>query len=269
MKIISPGFLPNENGTNLDNPHSRKVESHTVSGPIIKDCSECPEMVVIPAGSFDMGSNDYAAEKPIHHVTIASFLMGKTEVTQGQWKAVMGTASGSFACGDNCPVEGVSWNDAKAFLVRLIKVTGRKYRLPTEAEWEFAARAGSTNKWSFGDDESQLVSYSWYYENSGRKTQAAGQTHPVSLKLPNAFGLYDMHGNVWEWTQDCWHDNYSGAPIDGSAWTSGCSGDLRTLRGGSWYNFSNSLRSANRSSAAQDDRRGFIGFRLARDFSTP
>ena len=260
IKITGPGFLPDENGTNLDNPQSRKVESNTVSGPMIKDCADCPEMVVIPAGSFVMGSERNADENPPHTVYIRSFLMGRTEVTRKQWLDVMGSNPSRFAaCGPECPVENVSWNEVQQFISTLNQRTGQKYRLPSEAEWEYAGRAGATTEWSFGNDESNLGNYAWFDRNSGRKTQAVGQ------KLPNAFGLYDMHGNVWEWTQDCWHDNYIGAPTDGSAWTAGCTTDYRLLRGGSWSGDPAVLRSANRGRYIPDFRSSSDGFRLAHD----
>ena len=260
FKLIGPGFLPDENGTNLDNPQSRKVESNTVSGSMIKDCTECPEMVVIPAGSFVMGSERNADENPPHTVYIRSFLMGRTEVTQKQWLDVMGSNPSRFSgCGPECPVESVSWDDVQQFIAKLNQKTGQKYRLPSEAEWEYAARAGTTTHWSFGNNESKLGDYAWYSANSGRQTQEVGQ------KLPNTFGLYDMHGNVWEWTQDCWHQNYTGAPTDGSAWTTGCSGNYRVLRGGSWYIIPANLRSAFRLSNLPVIRYFIYGFRLTHD----
>ena len=146
--------------------------------------------------------------------------------------------------------------------------TGKTYRLPSEAEWEYAARAGTSTKWSFGDNESQLSDYAWYLGNSKRWFGGA-QTQRVAQKRPNAFGLFDMHGNVWEWVQDCWHDNYSGAPMDGSAWTTACSNSNRILRGGSWIDFSVSLHSANRSRSAPDSRYDSFGLRLARTLLTP
>ena len=229
-------------------------------GQIIKDCADCPEMVVIPAGSFTMGSNEGAAERPVHRVNVPSFLIGKTEVTQGQWKAVMGSNPSLFSsCGDDCPVERVSWNDAQEFAQRLSQKTGKPYRLPSEAEWEYAARAGRNTKWSFGDNESQLGDYAWFRANSLDKTQRVAQ------QRPNAFGLYDMHGNVWEWVQDCLHDNYNGAPTDGSAWTTGCSSNDRVLRGGSWLYSPAYLRSAFRLRSTPDLRYGYDGgLRLAR-----
>ncbi len=233
-------------------------------GPTIKDCADCPEMVVIPAGSFDMGSNYNTDERPVHRVNVTSFLIGKTEVTQGQWRAVMGSNPSRFSqCGDDCPVEQVSWNEAQEFAQRLSQKTGKQYRLPSEAEWEYAARAGSTTTWSFGDNESQLGEYAWFVSNNQNRTQRVAQ------KRPNAFGLFDMYGNVEEWTQDCWHGNYNGAPTDGSAWTTGCSRSSRVLRGGSWLNVPGDLRSAVRYGIAPDNRRYGIGLRLARTLFTP
>jgi len=156
----------------------------------------------------------------------------------------------------------VSWNDAQDFARRLSQKTGKQYRLPSEAEWEYAARAGSSTKWSFGDNENQLGEYAWFSSNSQSKT------HPAAQKRPNAFGLYDMHGNVWEWTQDCWNANYSGAPGNGSARESGDCGN-RVLRGGSWFIIPTYLRSALRSRITPGYRFNYCGFRLARTLFTP
>ena len=231
-------------------------------GQAFRDCTgaHCPELVVIPAGSFVMGSNDGATdEKPPHSVSVRSFALGKYEVTQGQWKAVMGSNPSRYSyCGDNCPVENVSWNDIQQYLGKLNGMTGMKYRLASEAEWEYAARAGSTGKWSFGDNESALGQYAWFRGNSNQQTQAVGQ------KQANAFGLHDMHGNVWEWVQDVWHDNYSGAPTDGSEWTAGGDQTRRVLRGGAWYDFPVDLRSAYRGWNSPDSRGSGFGFRIAR-----
>ena len=239
-------------------PGTRSSPSQT-----IKDCTDCPEMVVIPAGSFEMGSNENASERPVHRVNVPSFLLGKTEVTQGQWRAVMGSNPSRYGqCGDDCPVEQVSWNDAQEFAQRLSQKTGKQYRLPSEAEWEYAARAGRNAKWSFGDSQYQLGDYAWFSANSQNKTQRVAQ------KRPNAFGLYDMHGNVWEWVQDCWHDKYSGAPTDGSAWMTVCNERGQVLRGGSWGYGPEDLRSASRGWYAPEDR-GSDGLRLARTLLSP
>ncbi len=198
---------------------------------VVKDCDVCPGLLAIPGGNFEMGANDGDADaKPLHRVNVSGFFLGQTEVTYGQWKALMGPSSQSTShCGDECPVAQVSWQDAQMYVQRLSERTGKTYRLPSEAEWEYAARAGGTGKWSFGDDESQLNRHAWYEVNSLGRTQTVGQ------RQANAFGLFDMYGNVWEWVQDVWHPNYSGAPVDGSAWMSGGDGELRVLRGGAWF----------------------------------
>jgi formylglycine-generating enzyme required for sulfatase activity len=229
-----------------------------------KDCDECPEMVVIPGGKFLMGSkaDPFAAtqpsteEQPEHPVAIKSFSIGKYEVTQEQWYAVMGTMP-SKSKGRKLPVEQISWDAAQLFLKELSKKTGKKYRLPTEAEWEYAARAGTSTTFSFGDNEIGIDRYAWYYVNSK-------DTNPVGEKLPNAFGLFDVHGNVWEWTEDCWNLNYASAPNDGSSWLNGdCS--RRVLRGGSWGNLASNLRSAYRLSTFTSVFSDRYGVRVARD----
>jgi len=228
------------------------------AGHSIKECADCPQMVAIPGGSFEMGSM-FLDEQPVHLVNVTAFLLGRTEVTQGEWIAVMGSNPSTFKqCGVNCPVENISWNDAQEFARRLSQKTGKTYRLPSEAEWEYAARAGSNSKWSFGDDESQLAAYAWFYNNSGQTT------HTVALKKPNSFGLYDMHGNVWEWVQDAWHENYQGAPSDGSAWVNGGDQAQRVRRGGARYDFSNILRSAYRNRSAAIHSFSGTGMRIAR-----
>ncbi len=220
------------------------------------------EFMQIPAGEFDMGSPSNEAgrnidEGPVHRVKIAkAFYMGKYEVTQKQWREVMGTNPSNFK-GDNLPVGQVSWNDAQEFVKKLNEKEGaNKYRLPSEAEWEYAARAGTTTRYSFGDDESKLGDYAWFYGNSGSKT------HDVGQKKPNPWGLYDMHGNVWEWVQDIYQNNYNGAPTDGSAWES--SGSGRVVRGGSWYDNAQNCRSAFRDDRDSGYRISFLGFRLLR-----
>ncbi len=179
--------------------------------------------------------------------------MGRYEVTQKEWREVMGSNPSRFT-GDNLPVEQVSWNDVREFIKKLNENEGTdKYRLPSEAEWEYACRAGTTTRYSFGDSESKLGDYAWYCDNSG------GKTHPVGKKKPNPYGLYDMHGNVWEWVQDKYHGDYDGAPDDGSAWESG-DGAARVLRGGDWYLNSRGCWSACRydyGPSYRDYRRGF------------
>jgi len=233
------------------------------TGSIIKDGSDCPEMVVIPSGSFTMGGEESieeidSREAPRHNVTLAKpFAIGKYEVTQAEWEAVMGGNPSEFKAPQN-PVETVSWDDAQEFISRLNARTGLTYRLPTEAEWEYAARAGSDTAYSFGGDTGQLGEYAWFDGNSG------GKSHPVGLKKPNAFGLYDMHGNVWEWVEDCYHEDYVGAPTDGSAWGAGPGSCRRVYRGGSWNDDPWHLRSALRLRYTPDGQVNFLGFRLAR-----
>jgi formylglycine-generating enzyme required for sulfatase activity len=234
------------------------------TGTVFKDCDDCPEMVAIPAGTFLMGTKSdpfssnppHANEQPQHSVSIRPFALGKVEVTQEQWYAVMGTMPSRFK-GRTLPVEQVSWVDAQTFVQKLSAKTGKIYRLPTEAEWEYAARAGSQTNYFFGGDQTQLGRYAWFTSNSRNSTQ------PVGEKLPNAFGLYDMLGNVWEWTEDCWNENYNSAPTDGSAWTRGdCS--QRVVRGGSWFNNPQVLRAADRTIFTTTFRMDHIGFRVAR-----
>ncbi|MEW5911076.1 MAG: bifunctional serine/threonine-protein kinase/formylglycine-generating enzyme family protein [Thermodesulfobacteriota bacterium] len=222
------------------------------------------EFALIPAGSFMMGSPEsdedgYEGERPQHRVEITKpFYLGVTEVTQGQWKAVMGSNPSFFKGDEGFPVEGVSWEEAVEFTRRLNKEEGLKagtYRLPTEGEWEYACRAGSSTRYSFGDSESALGEYGWYDDNSG------GRTHPVGEKEPNAWGLYDMHGNVWEWVSD-WYGSYSASPTRDPQGPS--SGSGRVIRGGSWRHNPRSLRSANRFRSDPTSRDFDVGFRVAR-----
>ncbi len=232
------------------------------------------EFVQIPEGEFDMGSPSsesgiFGNEGPVHRVKILNaFYMGKYEVTQKQWRDVMGTnptllKDHKLPVGDKLPIVMISWNEAQEFIKKLNEEEGaNKYRLPSEAEWEYAARAGTTTRYSFGDDGSKLGDYAWYNSNSGLTIHEAGQ------KKPNPWGLYDMHGNVGEWVQDRWHPDYnSGAPTDGSAWESG-SGN-RVFRGGSWldgawWDLAKRCRSAYRIYGGPDDRFSNLGFRLLR-----
>lgn len=223
------------------------------------------ELVLIPAGTFQMGSpeseeghND--SEGPVHQVTIGQpFYLGKYEVTQAQWRAVMGNNPSYFSNCDTCPVEQVSWDDVQDFIERLNAQEGvTTYRLPSEAEREYAARAGTQTAYSFGDTRERLGQYAWVDGNSG------GRTHPVGGKRPNMFGLYDMHGNVSEWVQDCWHGDYRGAPTDGSAWVTGRNCNGRVLRDGGVRSDPSLLRSASRFWTNADFKLRSIGFRIAR-----
>lgn len=236
-------------------------------GQRFRDCEDaaCPWMVVIPAGSFMMGSpaNELGRdddEGPQHRVSIGKFALGQFEVTQGQWKALMGSNPSGFKdCGDECPVERVSWDDAQEYVKKLNAKTGKTYRLPSEAEWEYAARAGTTTAYAFG------ATLSGSQANS--LESKIGKTVRVGSYSANNFGLSDMHGNVYEWVHDCWHDNYQGAPTDGRAWETGCNGETRrVLRGASWDSFPGILRSANRYRFTPDFRDYNFGFRIARTF---
>jgi formylglycine-generating enzyme required for sulfatase activity len=233
--------------------------------------------VLIPAGTFLMGSDDKdrdasTNEKPQHRVTISKrFYMGKYEVTQAQWEAVMGSSPYTLQRSNpfydlpgmaervrkpNNPVT-VSWNDAQDFIKRLNQKEGHnRYRLPTEAEWEYAARAGTTTAYSFGNDERQLGRYAWYGEDF-----ATGSMHPVGQKRPSPRGLYDIHGNVWEWVQDWYSESYyaNSPPTDPKGPTSGTG---RVVRGGSWHQTATSWRSAFRKQYEPDYRGISIGFRL-------
>ncbi len=212
----------------------------------------------IPAGEFMMGSDEHDSEKPVHKVTINKpFYLGTYPVTQREWKSVMDDNPSNFK-GDDLPVESVSWNDIQEFIRKLNDKEGTdKYRLPSEAEWEYACRAGNITEYCFGDGESELVEYAWYNDNSGSKT------NPVGQKKPNSWGLYDMHGNVWEWVQDWYHSNYKGAPIDGSVWESG-NGSFRVFRGGGWFSSAQNCRSAYRNCFDPAGRHGYLCFRLLR-----
>ncbi|MEE8584195.1 MAG: SUMF1/EgtB/PvdO family nonheme iron enzyme [Acidobacteriota bacterium] len=210
------------------------------------------EFVKIPAGEFDMGSNNGEDEEmPVRKVRIShSFQLGKYPVTQEQWKAVMGNNPSSFK-GASRPVEQVSWDDVQEFLGKLKRCSdGFEYRLPTEAEWEFAARAGTT-----GDYAGNLDEMGWYEANSG------GETHPVGEKKPNAWGLYDMHGNVWEWVHD-WFSHYGSRPNPDADPPGPASGSLRVVRGGSWA--ARHCPSALRNRAEPGSRSSNLGFRPLR-----
>jgi formylglycine-generating enzyme required for sulfatase activity len=218
------------------------------------------KLVLIPAGTFTMGSPLNEArrdddEGPQKQVTLTKpFYMGIYEVTQAQYNAVMGSNPSQFKDDWSHPVENVSWNDAVAFCKKLSEKTGRTVRLPTEAEWEYACRAGSRTRYSFGDDAEQLPRYAWFRKNSGSKTQ------PVGQKQSNAWGLFDMHGNVWEWCSD-WSGSYANAVATDPTGPKG--GKSRVLRGGCWYSHSQYCRSADRGGGSPGLRGGNYGFRVA------
>jgi formylglycine-generating enzyme required for sulfatase activity len=232
-------------------------------GDAFRDCLDCPEMIVIPSGRFrmgDMSGSGYNSEKPVHDVRINySFAVGKFEVTQKQWWAFM-RVNPSNMRGDNRPVGGVRWNEAKTFVERLSKKTGKQYRLLSEAEWEYAARAGTTTKYHWGSkfDSDKVAANRVFAEE-------------VGSYVANAFGLHDMLGNVWEWVEDCWHGSYLGAPADGSAWVDDGKCRQRSLRGSSWNGIPKNLRAAYRSNGSTR-RSPYVnqsdGFRVARTLSS-
>ncbi len=246
-------------------------------------------LVHIPAGSFQMGSPDTERgrsieEGPVHTVNIGyDFYMGKYEVTQKQWLAVMvswpRTPTSFYGVGDNYPAYYISWDDAKNFITALnthISNTGQgplTVRLPSEAEWEYACRAGTQTRFFFGDsldcgDDAQDCAagtlpgnrsdYMWYWGNN-----SPSGSKPVGTKLPNQFGLFDMHGNVWEWCEDDWHSSYNGAPVNGSAWVDNPRASLRVVRGGYWCTYARICRSASRHIIYPMDRHDRGGFRLS------
>jgi formylglycine-generating enzyme required for sulfatase activity len=232
------------------------------------------EMIAIPGGTFWMGSPANEAERgdnesPQHQVTVPSFFMGKYPLTQAQYQAIMGKNPAYFK-GNNRPVENVSWDDAVRFCQKLSQRTGKNYRLPSEAEWEYACRAGTKTPFSFGDNiTTDLVNYDGTYPyKSAPKGKYREQTTDVGTFPPNAFGLYDMHGNVWEWCEDDWHENYIDAPTDGSAWNSQSGSNTKLLRGGSWYYVAGDCRSANRFRDSRDYRDCYCGFRVVSSFRT-
>ncbi|MBD2276951.1 bifunctional serine/threonine-protein kinase/formylglycine-generating enzyme family protein [Aphanizomenon flos-aquae] len=259
-------FFRKQNQTSISNnlkTFSFEVVSTNATGNIINRRNESAkyftedlgngvtlEMVEIPGGTFIMGSPENEAgrdsdEGPQHQVTVPSFFMGKYQLTQAQYQAIMGSNPSAFK-GNNRPVERVTWNDAVTFCQRLSQKTGKNYRLPTEAEWEYGCRAGTTTPFYFGESITpELVNYNGNYTYaSAPKGQDRQQTTDVGSFPPNAFGLYDMHGNVWEWCLDDYINNYNTAPKGGSALTGTSSEKL--LRGGSWYSYPSNCRSANR-----------------------
>jgi len=234
------------------------------------------ELALIPAGEFMMGSHEspeavtkafglpeeavafLKREHPQHRVKITkACYMGRYEVTQEQWQAIMGSNPSRFKGARN-PADSVSWNDCQAFLTRLnekLANTSMKFSLPTEVQWEYACRAGTTSRYSFADDKASLEEYAWHRGNSGRKTHAVGQ------KEPNAWGLYDMHGNLWEWCQDWYESDYYGkSPTDDP--TGPTAGSQRVIRGGSWNLSPWSCRSADRDGNEPDTRGSALGFRV-------
>jgi formylglycine-generating enzyme required for sulfatase activity len=242
----------------------QEKEKAAMPGSQFKECENgCPTMIVVPAGKFTMGSpEDSDDERPQHEVTIAKpFAVGRTDVTFAEWDICVAAgpcptvSDNGWGRGDQ-PVILVSWEEAKGYVTWLKRMTGKAYRLLSEAEWEYSARAGNQGRWSFGDDQAQLGDYAWFSSNSGRKTQ------PVAKKKPNAFGLYDMIGNVWQWVEDPYHRNYDGAPSDGAVWGQGGNASSHVVRGGSWNE--RDIHSAYRNSGRFGMRIYYLGFRVGR-----
>lgn len=232
-----------------------------------KDCAQCPDMVVIPDGSFLMGSNaGDSDEKPVHQVTVGRFAMGKYEVTFAQWDACVAAGGCSHRPGDEGwgrgrrPVINVSWRHARQYVAWLSRETGKRYRLPSEAEWEYAARAGTQTAYWWGDaigsGNANCSDCDSRWDNR--------RTAPVGSFRPNRFGLYDVSGNVDEWVEDCWHKTYAGAPTNGRPWTTGGNCRFRVLRGGSWLYNPKGLLSASRVGVGSGFRVNGLGFRVAR-----
>ena len=255
-------------------PHKsgEKEDAPKQVGDTFRDCPTCPEMVVVPSGSFMMGSpaderGRESEEGPQHRVTISKpFAVSKYEVTVGQFEEFANETihrsnewrNPGFKQSANHPVVGVSWEDAQTYVYWLSMKTGQNYRLLSEAEWEYVARAGTTTAYHFGP---MILGNQANYEEKKDGTVVVG-SYPA-----NAFGLHDVHGNVWEWVEDCWYNDYNGAPLDGSAWTSDCDDNPRVLRGGCWVGIPMTLRSANRFKNFATSRNHFIGFRIARDLT--
>ena len=237
-------------------------------GTVFRDCPTCPEMVVIPAGRFRMGCvsgrNCQDDERPVHEVQVPSFALGVYEVTLEEYerfaRATGRRRPNDRGWGRDRPVIYVSWEDAQAYAAWLSDETGEDYRLPSESEWEYAARAGTTTQYSWGQDIGRNRANC---DGCGSRWDD-DETAPAGSFAANDWGLHDMHGNVWEWVEDCWHENYARAPRDGSAWTSGGDCGHRMLRGGAWYSNPASLRSAYRFNLGADARSEIYGFRVSR-----
>jgi len=275
----TPSSTPTAPSTLTSTPTHTTTPSSTFTpappNPLIIDLpgGVTMEMVLIPAGTFQMGSNDdsswswcHPCEQPVHTVNIGyDFYMGKYEVTEAQWYALMGPNPSS----SDYPVTDISWDNCQWFIGQLNALGQGAFRLPSEAEWEYACRAETTTRFSFGDSNCSpsicsaydLAEYGWYCGNN-----SPSDRKPVGWLLPNDFGLYDMHGNVLEWCQDHWHESYSGnPPTDGSAWESPTSSE-RVLRGGNWWSYPMWCRSSSRTKTSQGTRYGGAhGLRLVRE----
>ena len=252
-KVAEPKPVDKESGTAPVAP----APSAGQSNPLV-DPSTGTEFVAVKGGCYRMGDasgSGEADERPVHETCVGDFLLGKYEVTQGEWKRVMGRNQSYFsACGDKCPADSVSWNDVQEFIKKLNKLSGRSYRLPTEAEWEYACRSGGKEQTFCGGDEANPLA--WHYDTAG------SATHPVGLLKPNGLGLYDMSGNVWEMVQDRYGKGYyASSPKDNPQGPP--TGYFRVGRGGSWFIDPRSVRAAGRYRLDPTERFNIFGFRLA------
>ncbi|WP_414564981.1 MULTISPECIES: SUMF1/EgtB/PvdO family nonheme iron enzyme [unclassified Anabaena] len=272
LAILVPRILPKDNSQVVTVDKTGKIiERRNIEvESFFEDLGDgvTLEMAQIPGGTFTMGSPAGEAERldresPQRQVTVPGFFMGRYAVTQAQYQAIMGKNPALFK-GDRRPVEQVSWDNAVEFCQKFSQKTGKTYRLPSEAEWEYACRAGTTTPFYFGETiTTDLVNYDGNYPyGSAPKGEYRQQTTNVGEFPPNSFGLYDMHGNIWEWCQDVYNDNYQGAPTDGSAWINGKDNNIRLLRGGCWVSRTWGCRSANRTWDARATQSRDVGFRV-------
>ncbi len=232
-----------QNGGNVN------YKVYTVNGVSFK-------MIAVKGGTFQMGSDDwYEWEKPVHQVTLSDYFIGETEVTQELWTAVMGSNPSYFSGNTQFPVECVSWNDCQTFIAKLNALTDETFRLPTEAQWEYAARGGNKSNGFLYSGSNTIDDVAWYYEDPVSKS------HPVKTKAPNELGIYDMSGNIWEWCSD-WYGEYSSAAQTDPAGSS--TGSYRVCRGGSWGSYAASCRVANRTSYTPTGIAFYHGLRLAK-----
>lgn len=250
-----------------------------------RDCADSPQMVRLPGGRFLMGEQSDTGtlyERPLREVEIAEFSIGRFEITFDQWDECVG-AGGCLRKPDDHgwgrglrPVIDVTWVDAQQYVTWLSRKTGQVYRLPTEAEWEYAARAGTNTRYSWGDGAEWTCGHANMLDLTGREEHPNWHWHvycddghaytaPVGTYKPNPWDIHDMNGNVWEWVQDCWHNDYTDAPTDGSARVSGGDCGKRVNRGGGWGNHPRSMRSASRDADAADGRSDALGFRVVRE----
>jgi formylglycine-generating enzyme required for sulfatase activity len=224
------------------------------------------EMITLSGGLFRMGTlgkQGYDDERPLHQVTVAPFLMSKALITQAQWRLIVGTPHSRFT-GGRLPIERVSWHDAVRFCERLSKRTKHTYRLPSEAQWEYACRAGTSTPFHFGETlTTEVANYNGEFVYRAEvKGVYRHATTPVDQFPPNAFGLHDMHGNLWEWCADAWHDSYDGAPTNDRVWQADGKETYRVARGGCWHDIPDVCRSAARLRVEATDAEEFIGFRV-------